>query len=104
MDAKVNSHFNSYWSGDQNDRKSTDGYLFMHSLTPTSWSLNKHGVVVLYLCEAKYVAASYDACEALWLEMLLGKLNVRKCQQDKFLVYNQSTIDLANHPIRSMHI
>lgn len=62
---------NSDWSDDKDDRKNTINYLFILGLTPISWSSKKKGIVALSSCEVEYVAVSYVACQALWLEMLL---------------------------------
>jgi hypothetical protein len=71
------------------------------------WSSKKQGIVALSSCEAEYVAASYAACQAVWIEMLLKELLINNAVKVKLLVDNKSAIDLANHPMshgRSKHI
>ncbi|GAU25658.1 hypothetical protein TSUD_265850 [Trifolium subterraneum] len=68
------------WGGDQDDKKSTAGYLFMLGGALICWTSKKQGIVALSSCEAEYV---------------------------KLLVDNKYAIDLANHPMshgRSKHI
>ncbi|WJX39555.1 DNA helicase [Trifolium repens] len=95
------------WGGDQDDRKSTAGYLFMIGNAPISWCSKKQGIVALSSCEAEYVAASFAACQANWIEMLLSELKAVEVTKMKVLVDNKSAIDLANNPVshgRSKHI
>lgn len=61
MGTNVYGYSNSNWSGGQDDRKSTIGYLFMLRLTPISWSSNKQENMVLSSCEVEYVVAFYAA-------------------------------------------
>lgn len=49
------------------------------------------------LYEADYVAASYAACRAAWIEMLVEALNIMEPRKMKLLVDNKLTIDLENH-------
>jgi len=89
----------SDWEGHRDDKTSTICHLFMIGAAPISWSSKKQGIVALSPSEAKYVATSYAACQALWIEMLLEELNAFEVDRIKFLVDNKSAIDLANHPI-----
>ena len=63
--------------------------------------------MALSSCEAEYVAASYAACQAAWIEMLLEELKIMEPKKIKLFVDNKSAINLANHPMshgRSKHI
>jgi hypothetical protein len=97
----------SDWGGDMDDRKSTAGYLFMIGNAPISWCSKKQGIVALSSCEAEYVAASFAACQAYWIEMLLSELKTVEATKMRLLVDNKSAIDMANNPVshgRSKHI
>lgn len=59
---EVYGYTNFDFSGDQDDRKSNAGYIFMIGGAPISWSSRKQGIVTLSYCEAEYVAASYVTC------------------------------------------
>jgi hypothetical protein len=104
---KAYGYSDSDWGGDQDDRKSTAGYLFMLGNSPISWCSKKQGIVALSSCEAEYVAASFAACQANWIEMVLSELKAAEVTKIKLLVDNKSAIDLANNPVshgRSKHI
>ncbi|CAL2257015.1 unnamed protein product [Prunus armeniaca] len=80
----------SDYVGDQDDRKSTFGYVFMLSSGAVSWSSKKQPVVTLSTTEAKFIAAASSACQAAWLRRIL-----------------HSTIKLSKNPVmhgRSKHI
>jgi hypothetical protein len=81
--------------GEQDDRKSTAGYLFMIGNAHISWCSKKQGIVAL------------SSCEANWIEMLLSELKAVEATKLKLPVDNMSAIDLANNPVshgRSKHI
>ncbi|XP_040862106.1 secreted RxLR effector protein 161-like [Glycine max] len=61
----------SDWCEDKIDRRSTTGYLFKFLGAPISWCSKKQPVVALSSCEAEYIAGSYAACQAIWLDLLL---------------------------------
>ena len=53
------------WGGDQDDRRSTSGYIYTIGGGPVSWSSRKQGSVALSTSEAEYVALSSSAQEAI---------------------------------------
>ncbi|KAK7379715.1 hypothetical protein VNO78_34405 [Psophocarpus tetragonolobus] len=62
---------------------------------------------MLSTCEAKYVAASWCVCHAIWLRNLLGKLEQQQIGATIIRVDNKSIIELVKNPIyhdRSKHI
>ena len=64
-------------------------------------------MVALSSCEAEYIVACYDACQALWLDSLLEELKVEIQRPVRLYVDNKSTISLAMNPVahgRSKHI
>jgi hypothetical protein len=61
-------------AGDQDDRKSTSGMVYFLSSNSISWQSSKQKVVALSTCEAKYITASADACQVVWLARLMGEL------------------------------
>ncbi|XP_050916791.1 secreted RxLR effector protein 161-like [Lathyrus oleraceus] len=56
-DAKVYGYTDSDFSGDQDEKKSIAGYIFMIEGTPISQSSRKQSIVVLSSCEVEYVVA-----------------------------------------------
>jgi hypothetical protein len=104
---EVHGYTDSDFSGDQDEKKSTAGYIFMIEGASISWSSKKQSIVALSSCEAEYVAASYAACQAAWIEMLLEELKIMEPKNIKLFVDNKSAINLVNHPVchgRSKHI
>jgi len=78
-----------------------------HQGALVSWSSTKEPVVTLSSYEAEYIAASEAACQAVWLDAPMKKLQLEKSCKVKLLVDNKSSIDLARHPTshgRSKHI
>ncbi|XP_050117705.1 secreted RxLR effector protein 161-like [Malus sylvestris] len=53
------------YAGDQDDRKSTSGYVFMLSSKAVSWSSKKQPVVTLTTIEAEFIAAASSACQVV---------------------------------------
>jgi hypothetical protein len=54
-------------AGDIDTSKSTSGILYFFGKCLVSWQSVKQQVVALFSCEAKYIAASTDLTQALWL-------------------------------------
>lgn len=105
--AEVLGYTDSDWCGDQDDRRSTTGYVFQYCGSSISWCSRKQNVVALSSCEAEYIAASFGACQALWIETLLDEMKLEVCRPMKLLIDNKSTINLAKNPVahgRSKHI
>ncbi|XP_050909768.1 secreted RxLR effector protein 161-like [Lathyrus oleraceus] len=96
---EVYGYTNSYFSGDQDEKKSTTGYIFMIEGASISWSSRKQNIVALSSCEVEYVAASYASCQTTWIEILLEALKIMEPRKMKLFVDNKSVIDLGNHPI-----
>jgi len=46
------------WGGDKDDRKSTEGFVFILKGASTSWSSKKEQVVALSTREAKYIVVA----------------------------------------------
>ncbi|MCI16274.1 copia protein, partial [Trifolium medium] len=63
--------------------------------------------VALSSCEAEYIAGSYAACQAVWLDSVLKELKLDVEKPIKLQIDNQSAINLARNPVlhgRSKHI
>ncbi|KAM0960125.1 hypothetical protein ACFX2I_025122 [Malus domestica] len=56
----------SDYAGDQDDRKSTSGYVFLISSGAVSWSSKKQPVVTLSTTEAEFIVVASSACQAVW--------------------------------------
>ena len=64
----------SDFAGDNHDRKSTSGYLFLFGGMVVSWSSQKQSIVALSSCEAEYIAATSATCQAVWMIRLIREL------------------------------
>ncbi|XP_045810869.1 secreted RxLR effector protein 161-like [Trifolium pratense] len=97
----------SDWCGDITDRRSTSGYVFKFNNAAISWCTKKQAVTALSSCEAEYIAGTFAACQAIWLNSVMKEI---KCEPVKPLILridNKSSISLAKNPIshgRSKHI
>ena len=95
------------WAGDQDDRHSTTGNLFVMAGGPISWLSKKQAVVALSTSEAEYVALSAATQEAVWLRRLLTSLKAIPNGPTVLMEDNQGAIAIAKNPIahaRTKHI
>ena len=89
------------------DRESTSGGVFSIGSTTVSWYNMKQISVALSSTEAKYMATSQAACEAIWMRKIL--VGLFSSHLDPTVIYcdNQSCIKLSVNPVfhdRSKHI
>ncbi|KAM2111637.1 hypothetical protein ACFX1R_014233 [Malus domestica] len=97
----------SDWGGDQDERKSTTGYVFFLGSTTFSWTSKKQSIIASSSCEAEYVAVASTVCEAIWLRNLLKSVCHPQVESTVIHVDNMSAIKLAKNPVqhgRSKHI
>ena len=71
----------SDYAGDQDDRKSTSGYVFVLGTGAVSWSSRKQKIVTLSTTEAEFVVATACACQAIWLRKFLKNYNSNTNEQ-----------------------
>src|SRR5579871_4736947 len=94
---KLEGFSDSDWGGNINSRKSTSEYIFKLGNRAVSWSSILQQTIALSIIEAEYIAVTYSAKEAIWIQQLLKQLkqnfNIISIQVD-----NQSYIKLANNP------
>eukprot|EP00253_Pinus_taeda_P005282 PITA_05282 len=82
---KLQGFIDADWGGSPSDRKSTSGGIFNLGLVAVSWYNRKQRLVALSLAEAKYMAASQVACEAIWMcKILVGLFDQR---MDQIVIY-----------------
>lgn len=100
----------SNYAGDQDDIKSTSGYVFLLGSEAVLWSSKKQSIVTLSITEAEFVAATSCACQAIWLKKILEELKFSRIMSDEPIAiycYNSSDIKLSKNPVlhgRSKHI
>ena len=89
---------NNDYAGDIDDRKSTSGYIFMLGTGPVSCSSKKQPVVTLSTIEAEFIAATYYACQGVWLRRVLEKLGNIQSKCTTIFCDNSSAIKLSKNP------
>ena len=97
----------SDYAGDQDDRKSTSGYVFLMSSGAISWSSKKQPVVALSTTEAEFIATASSACQVVWLRRILKVLNQEQSSPMVVFCDNISAIKLSKNLVmhgRSKHI
>ena len=67
----------SDYARDQDDRRSTSGYVLMLGTGAVSWSSKKQQIVSLSTIEAKFITAIACACQAIWLRRILEELQFK---------------------------
>jgi len=97
----------SDYAGDEDDCKSTFGYVFLLSSEAMSWMSKKQPIVTLSSTEAEFVAVAASACQAMWMKRVLRNLTHTQDSSTIIMCDNSSTIKLSKNPVmhgRSKHI
>lgn len=100
----LSCYCDSDWSGDQDDRKSTTGYVLYLAGAPVSWKSRKQRTPCLSSSEAEYIAASEAAQEIVHLRTLLYEMGVKQELPTPLYCDNQSCISLAKNPIQHSRV
>jgi uncharacterized protein YuzE len=105
-----NSLFHGYADAayaNNEDMKSTTGYVFLASGGAVTWKSKKQTVVALSSTEAEYVAFSEAGREATWLRNLYGELGFPQSEATIIKGDNEGSVILTHNPQfhqRSKHI
>lgn len=97
----------SDYAGDEEDSKSTSGYVFLLSSGAVSWMSKKQPIVTLSTTEAEFIAASASACQAVWMRRILRCSGHNEEGGTVIMCDNSSAIKLSKNPVmhgRSKHI
>jgi hypothetical protein len=89
------------------DMKSTGGYVFMASGGAITWKSKKQSVIALSTTESEYVALSEAGREAIWLRNLYGELGFPQSTAVIIKGDNDGSVILSHNPQfhqRSKHI
>ena len=89
----------SDYAGDQDNRKSTSGYVFVLGTGAISWSSRKQKILTLSTTEAEFVAATACACQAIWLRKILEELRFKQKGATIIFCDNNSAIKLSKNPV-----
>ena len=97
----------SYYAGDQDDRRSTSSYVFMVCSGAISWSSKKQPIVTLSTTKTGFVSATSCAYQAIWLKKILEEFCVKSQGTIVIFCDNSSVIKLSKNLVlhgRSKHI
>jgi hypothetical protein len=97
----------SDYARDQDDRRSTSGYVFMLGTSAVSWSSKKQQIVTLSTTEAEFIAATACACQVIWLRKIIEELQFQQIEATTVFYDNNLEIKLSKNPVlhgRSKHI
>ncbi|XP_027355486.1 uncharacterized protein LOC113865251 [Abrus precatorius] len=75
--AKLFGYTDSDRRRDNDDRKSTFGYIFLCGEAPINWCSKKEDPVALSTYEAEYIADSMCSCQGLWFGKLLKEMKIQ---------------------------
>jgi hypothetical protein len=99
------------YAGDQVDRGSTTGHMFLLNGGPVSWTSSKQRCVATSTTEAEYIALCDASKQGQWLRALLKELRRPELIGDNSVCYilsdNQACITIAENPMahrRTKHI
>ncbi|XP_039142894.1 secreted RxLR effector protein 161-like [Dioscorea cayenensis subsp. rotundata] len=104
---KLLGYSDSDWSGSQDDRKSTTGWVFSLGSGVIAWSSKKQAITALLSTEAEYISLTAAVCEAVWLKRLLEDFGEKQSTPSVIVCDNRSAIAIAKNPIlhgRTKHI
>jgi len=96
----------SSW-GDQEDKHSTSGYVFLLGSAAISWGTRKQKTVAQSTTEAEYMSLAEAANQAAWYRTLLEELGYELDSPIQLHCDNKGAVDLALNPVtgrRSKHI
>lgn len=85
-DFKLVGYTDSDWASSLDDRKSTSGNIFNLRSGAVTWSSKKQATTALSTSEAKYVAATSSACQAVWSRRLLADFHQKKMKKLQYFV------------------
>ena len=102
-DLVVNGYTDAGFQSDKDDFRSQSGYVFCLNGGAVSWKSSKQSTVVDSTTEAKYIAASDAAKEAIWIKKFITDLEVVPSITNPVDVYcdNNGAIAQAKEPSTS---
>jgi hypothetical protein len=104
---EITAYSDADWAGDQNDRKSTTGFVITINGSVVSWLSKKQPTVALSTAEAEYMAISATIQEVNWISQLLSELDLNVKSTAKLFCDNQAAIAISTNDInhsRTKHI
>jgi hypothetical protein len=106
-EVKMQGYTKSSWVGSAVNRKSTSGCCFTLESVMISWLRRKQSSVALNTTEAKYIKATIEIREAMWLRKLLARLFYLELEKTLIYCDNKSCVKLPENTVfhdKSKHI
>ena len=106
-ESRVIGFCDSNYAGDQDDRKSTSGYIFFFGSNPIAWNCSKQKVVALSSCEAEYISSTSAVCQGVWMSRFMHELMEEFIENFDLCIDNKSAIEISRNPVyhgRTKHI
>ena len=98
-ETKLVGFCDSDYPGDQDDRKSTSGYIFLLGSKPISWNCSKQKVVALSSCEAEYISSTSAVCQGIWISRFMHELIGESIEKFDLCIDNKSAIEISRNPV-----
>ena len=98
-ETKLVGFYDSDYPGDQDDRKSTSGYIFLLGSKPISWNCSKQKVVALSSCEAEYISSTSAVCPGIWISRFMHELIGESIEKFDLCIDNKSAIEISRNPV-----
>jgi hypothetical protein len=95
----IHGFCDSDWAGDQDDNKSTTGWVFIYGGAAISRQSKKQKSTAQSSCEAEYYAAGMAGNEVSWLTSILKELNFLPKSPITVFLDSQSAMNLAANPV-----
>src|SRR5579871_1621591 len=87
------------WGGNLDNRRSTNGFVFIFASRAISWSSKLQETIALSSTESEYITVTQVSREAIWFRKLLQEI---RYSQDRgitiILADNQRSINLVKNP------
>ena len=102
----LHGYADSSW-GDQEDRHSTSGFVFILANAAISWSSRKQKTIAQSTTEAEYMSLCEASNQAMWYRTYLKELGYEVSSPIPLHCDNKGAVDLSQNPItgrRSKHI
>ena len=98
QDLSLRGYCDADYAGDQDDRKSRTGYMFLLANGAVAWCSKRQGCTADSATEAEFVAMAESVKEALWLRRLLHSLGFPSSTPTPIFSDNQGAIQLVKNP------
>ena len=97
-DCKLIGNCDSDWGGDEEQRRSTSGYVFLMNNGPIAWCSRLQKTTALSVTEAEYMSLAEALTECLWLRPFLKSLGYENQEPTVIRTDNQAAIHLSRNP------